>query len=75
MAKVTLFHVAIGLAVLYALYVVYTRYLVQGFEPQYTLYGAKKGKAPGEACQFDAECASDICRHYTSQEGPVFTCH
>jgi hypothetical protein len=74
MAKLNLFHIVIGIAVLVGLYMLYGK-RVQGFEPQYTLYGAKKGKAPGEACQFDAECASDICRHYTSQEGPVFTCH
>ncbi len=40
----------------------------------YTLYGAVDGKRTGESCRFNAECASDICRHFDSAEGPAHTC-
>lgn len=40
----------------------------------YTLYGAVDGKKTGEPCRFNAECASDICRHFDSAEGPAHTC-
>ena len=45
---------------------------VEGFDE--TLYGAKKNKKKGEKCEFNAECATDICLHYDSSEGPRFTC-
>jgi hypothetical protein len=39
-----------------------------------TLYGAKKNKPAGSKCDFDPECASDICRHFDTPEGKQFTC-
>jgi hypothetical protein len=46
----------------------------EGFENGVTLYGAKKGKPKGAECQFDPECASNVCLPFTSREGPRFTC-
>jgi hypothetical protein len=39
-----------------------------------TLYGAKKNKPKGSVCQFDPECASNICLPFNSIFGQRFTC-
>ena len=39
-----------------------------------TLYGAKDGKGKGMPCEFDPECASNVCLAYNSPEGLQHTC-
>jgi hypothetical protein len=39
-----------------------------------TLYGAKSNKPKGSFCEFNAECASDMCAHFTNAEGKHHTC-
>lgn len=48
--------------------------LKENFQQQYTLYGARANKPSGAQCFGNAECKSDICRHYTTAAGPEFTC-
>lgn len=57
------------LAVLIVVYL-----LVPKAEKFVTLTGAKDGKSKGLPCEFDAECASDICLHYNSPDGLQHTC-
>jgi hypothetical protein len=59
------FLVVIGLSFLF------TR--AEGFAG-YTLTGNTNNRKTGEACRWNAECASDICRHFDSAEGPQHTC-
>ena len=44
---------------------------VERFE---TMYGARDGKAKGLECEFNDECASNVCLHYNSPEGLQHTC-
>lgn len=48
--------------------------LVPTTEKFVTLYGAKDNKPKGAPCEFDPECASNVCLAYNSKEGLQHTC-
>lgn len=62
------------LIIIFLSVLILTFLLVPRKEKFVTLTGAKDNKPKGAPCEFDAECASDICLHYNSPEGLQHTC-